>query len=214
MTTMRPSLLRLTLVAASVLMASLSVHAQFKVVEPDGRVTYSDRPPAPSAGARVTALRRDGTLAADVAQALVLPLELRQTATRFPVTLYAGADCVPCDSGRRLLRARGIPFVERSVTDDADGEELVRLSNGRTVPTLTVGAQVLRGYSETEWHSTLDLASYPRESKLPRNYTSPAATPLTARAPEPAPVVVVPVPRPEPLPAPPPPTASGPSIRF
>lgn len=218
MASMSHSLLPLTLVAAALVLTSLPGHAQYKIVEPDGRVTYTDRPPALSAGARVTAVRRDGTVAAAADEAAALPLELRQVRARFPVTLYVGVDCPPCDSGRRLLRARGVPYIERVVSDDRDGEELLRLSNGRTVPTLTVGAQVLQGYSETEWQSTLDLAAYPRESRLPRNYLPPIPTPLTARAPEPAAVAQAPEPRAEPraepLPAAPPPAASGPSIRF
>jgi len=41
----------------------------------------------------------------------------------------------------------------------------------------------LRGLLDTEWASTLDLAGYPRESKLPRNYQAPPAMPLVVRPP-------------------------------
>ena len=199
-------------VAAALLLAAAPSLAQYKVVDPDGRVTYTDRPPAAAIGARITPLRRDGTVAD--AEPAALPLELRQVAARFPVTLYASTDCAPCDSGRRLLLVRGVPYHERLVGDDADADELVRISNGRTLPTLSVGGQVLRGYSETEWHSTIDLAGYPRESRLPRTYSPPAPTPLTARAAPVAPPAAAPVPRAEPVPEPAPSAASGPSIRF
>ena len=73
-----------------------------------------------------------------------LPIELRQTVARFPVTLYTSTDCSPCESGRRLLQARGVPFVERQVTSGDDAEALNRLTGGRSVPTLTIGSQALR----------------------------------------------------------------------
>ena len=49
------------------------------------------------------------------------------------------------------------------------------------MPALTIGAQPLRGFSETDWTAYLDAASYPRESKLPRNWPQPQATPLVER---------------------------------
>lgn len=185
--------------------------AQYKVVDADGRVTYTDRPPAPTTGAKISPIRRDGTVAQSLAGPDVsLPLELRPVVGRFPVTLYTAADCAPCDNGRRLLRARGVPHVERLISEEVDTEALERLSSGRTVPTLTVGGQILRGFAETDWQSTLDLAGYPRESRLPRAYAWPAAAPLVARVtPRPAepdapgPTAVVPSPLPSPLQPPP-----------
>jgi hypothetical protein len=76
-----------------------------------------------------------------------------------------------------------------------------------------VGKQVLKGFSEADWQSTLDLATYPRESRLPRNHVQPAAAPLTAKAPPPSPVMPAPAPVTRPEPAPPP-AGPGPSIRF
>ena len=113
-----------------------------------------------------------------------LPLELRQTVARFPVTLYTSTDCSPCESGRRLLQSRGVPFVERRVLTGDDAEALDRLTGGRSVPTLTIGSQALRGYADNDWHSYLDAAGYPRESQLPRSYQPPPATPLVERQPE------------------------------
>ena len=208
--------------SAALLIAGLgtSALAQYKVVGPDGRVTYTDRPPVAASGAQVTALRRHGGAAVAGAE---LPLELRQTAARFPVALYTSAECAPCDTGRRLLQARGVPYAEYGVSDNPDLAALERLSDGRTVPTLTVGKQVLRGFSATEWQSTLDLATYPRESGLPAGYSQPSPTPLTQRKPAalgpagapdqpPAPRAAAAEQRPAPVPGPT--AASGPSIRF
>ncbi len=152
-----------------------SALGQYKVVAADGSVTYTDRPRS-EANARVTALGRGGT-PQPVEQAL--PAELRQVAQRFPVTLFTGTECVPCDNGRRLLQQRGIPFTERRVSSEDDAMALERAVGGRTVPALTIGAQPLRGLSETDWTAYLDAAGYPRVSKLPAGWQPVPAQPLT-----------------------------------
>lgn len=181
--------------SAVALLLALPALAQYKVVGPDGRVTYTDRPPA-DASARVTQI---GARAAAPAPAAgpALPAELQRLAERFPVTLFSTAACGPCDDGRNLLRQRGIPFTERTVASTDDILALERTVGGRTVPALTVGTQALRGFSAVDWGSYLDAAGYPRESRLPRGWAPPPAAPLVARAPLPA---TAPAPEPEPLP--------------
>jgi glutaredoxin len=193
---------------------ALPGHALYKVVGPDGTVTYTDRPPPASVGRPVPVGSRQDAGASDAAAALAnLPLELRQVTARYPVTLYSSNDCAPCESARRLLASRGIPYVERSVVNDDDAEALNRLTGGRSVPTLTIGTQALRGFADSDWHSYLDAAGYPRESRLPRSYQQPAATPLVERKAEVAPPPQRPAPAPEPA-APPPPPPSPTGIRF
>jgi len=178
-----PSLTALRLLPLAALFASASLYAQYKVVGPDGKVTYTDRPPASSSG-KVSELGGRGGVAAENA---ALPLELRQAVARYPVTLYASVGaCDPCDSARQLLRQRGIPYSEKSVQSPEDADALERLSGGRDAPTLSVGAQTLRGLAPEVWNSYLDAAGYPRESRLPPNFAYAPATPLVARAAPPA----------------------------
>lgn len=167
----------------AVLLAALTLGlpaaAQYKVVGPDGSVTYTDRLPSATQG-KVSPL--GGRTEPAPAAAVPLPAELRQAVGRYPVTLYttAGA-CDPCEAARVLLRQRGIPYNERQVISNEDGEALLRLSGGRDAPTLTIGAQTLRGLSSDVWHGYLDSAGYPRDSRLPPGYAYPPATPLTER---------------------------------
>ena len=88
-------------------LAALSASAQgvYRIVGPDGRVTYSDQPP-PAANARPVGTGAAASASEANAQ---LPFQLRQVVSRFPVTLYTSSDCAPCNSGRNLLNARGIP---------------------------------------------------------------------------------------------------------
>ncbi len=98
----------------------------------------------------------------------------------------------------------------------ADIEALERLSGGREAPTLTIGSQVVRGFSESIWQQYLDAAGYPAVSQLPRDYQRPPARPVTERTeiavPPAARVEAPPFRRPAERPAPPRTGTEG--IRF
>lgn len=162
------------MLAAAALMAATPAWALYKVVGPDGKVTYTDRPPADKPA---QALRTNGS----VSSTANLPFELRQVASKYPVTLYTSKDCAPCDSGRQSLRQRGIPFTEKSIATNADLQALQRLENTQQIPVLRIGAQQVKGYSEAEWQSYLDAAGYPKQSSL-TGYQWADATPLAPPA--------------------------------
>lgn len=182
--------------AAAAALAALPAQALFKVVNPDGTVTYTDRPPPqPAANSRVTNMARPGqptTAEPD----MTLPAELRQPALRHPVTLYTTTECSPCEAGRQLLVARGVPYTERRVGNEEDAQAFERLFGTRTLPLLTVGAQPLKGLSDVEWTAYLDAAGYPKQARLPRGWQARSA-PMVERAAAPAPTARV-----EPIPAP------------
>lgn len=169
-------------------LAGASVHAQgvYRIVGPDGKVTFSDRAP-PGGNAQPAISAGAGAAAAPAPGNAALPLEVRQVANRFPVKLYTGNDCAPCTSARNYLTARGIPFVENTVSTGEDIEALQRLSGSASLPFGSIGEQKLVGYSEGEWAQYLDAAGYPKQSRLPRNYQQPIPTPLVALKPAVAP---------------------------
>jgi glutaredoxin len=170
---------RKTLITLALAGMVLPAAALYKVVGPDGRITYTDRPPSDSA-ARVTTLNREGVNEVPAAQD-ALPQELRVAATRFPVALYSAADCAPCDAARQLLVQRGVPFTEKLIVSEDDAAAMERVLGARTVPGLTIGSQALRGLSPADWTAYLDAAGYPRDSKLPSNWQAPAPAPLAVR---------------------------------
>lgn len=170
------NLIKLATVCTLALLASSLLQAQtvYRVVGPDGKVTFSDKPPASTSNVTATT---SGGRALGVGGP-PLPFELRQVVSRFPVTLYTGSNCVPCGTGRALLTSRGVPFTEKTVTTNEDSEALARISGERSLPFLTIGGQQLKGYSDTEWTQFLNAAGYPVSSALPANFRNPAATPL------------------------------------
>ena len=193
---MKMPLPRCSFVAAAALLALTAgpAHALFKVVGPDGKVTYTDRPP-PAAQGRATTVSTDGSSASADAS---LPLALRTVAARFPVTLFTSNDCGdPCVQGRGLLAKRGVPYVERVAENADDRDAWATLVGGIESPTLRVGAESVRGFVPGAWDQLLSTAGYPLQSLLPPNYRQPPATPLTARkqAPPP-PVATTPAPAP------------------
>ena len=156
--------------------AQLQAQTIYRIVGPDGKVTFSDK--APLDATKATATNASGKPVASSDSGL--PYELRQLVGRYPVTLYTGATCAPCNSGRLLLQSRGIPFTENTVTTAEDTEALKRISGDNSLPFLTIGGQKLKGFSETEWVQFLNAANYPTTSLLPANYRNPPPKPLVA----------------------------------
>jgi glutaredoxin len=169
------------------LCAGLQAQTIYRIVGPDGKVTFTDKPPSSPEQGTVASL---GVGAAATATNASLPFELRNVASKFPVTFYSTADCQPCGAGRGLLTARGIPFTEKTVSSPEDIAALQRLSGQTALPFLTIGGQKISGFSSEEWSQTLDAAGYPAVSQLPPSYRQAMPTPLVGlQRPTPTPEV-------------------------
>jgi glutaredoxin len=179
---MRVSSLFAAVFAAALGGAVGSADAQqtYRVVGPDGRVTFTDRPPADT-NAKVSNARVPASAAAD--DTAGLPASLRPVVSRFPVTIYTSERCDPCAALRAQLRTRGVPFTERTVATQADIDALRRLAGTDSLPYVTIGQQRQPGYSPEELADLLDTAGYPKQSVLPTAYRNPAPRPLVAVAP-------------------------------
>ena len=164
-------------VACAGLWGAMANAQVYRIVGPDGKVTFSDRPPVDARATPAQAVpitRSAGTGTAN------LPAEVRAAAQRFPVTIYTGVDCSPCISARSFLASRGVPYTERTVTTQEDMQALQRLSGNPALPFATIGGQHIRGFSDAEWSQYLDAAGYPKTSQLPPSYRNPDPSPLVA----------------------------------
>ena len=183
----------------------------FRIVGPDGKVTFSDKPPAET-NAKVTSAA--GASGGGVASSS-LPFELRQVVQKYPVTLYTGENCSPCQSARSMLITRGVPFSEKTVMTADDSQALQRLSGENSLPFATIGGQQLKGFSDAEWTQFLNAAGYPAASTLPSTYRQSAATPLVTVAAAPATTApAAPARAAAPTPQPTPAAANPSGIRF
>jgi glutaredoxin len=160
--------------AAMLLAGATQAQTIYRLVGADGRVTFSDKLPVATDNATVLGAGGKSLAATTVA----LPVELRQVASKYPVTLYTSSNCAPCNTGRDLLGNRGIPYAERTISTADDSDALQRISGSSSLPFLTIGSQQIKGFSDTEWTQFLDAAGYPKTSVLPASYRAPPATPL------------------------------------
>ncbi|MFZ2314944.1 MAG: glutaredoxin 3 [Gammaproteobacteria bacterium] len=75
------------------------------------------------------------------------------------VVMYSKDDCSYCRMAKTLLDARKISFEEIRVDlDDTKRDEMMRLSNRRTVPQIFINDQSIGGYD--------DLAALAKSGKL------------------------------------------------
>lgn len=168
-----------TLLALLAMTLASPAWALYKVVGPDGRVTYTDRAPS---DAPAQSIKANGSVASTEG----LPYELQRVVSRYPVTLYTGTNCNPCDAARQLLKGRGIPFVEKTVSTADDIKALSRTEGSDQLPIGRVGQKQLLGFNQAEWTSYVDAAGYPAKSALPLNYRWPIAAPLSVPEVKPA----------------------------
>jgi glutaredoxin len=178
----------------------VSAFAQYKVIGPDGKITYTDQPPT-DGKAKVQPFKAGTASSGDD---VALPYATAQAARNFPVTLYTQDGCGPCDSGRTLLRARGVPFEEKTVSSNSDLAAFKAINKDGQLPVLSVGREQIAGYEASRWNSALSTAGYPANTLLPSGYAakksgltqeasaaadSPTAAPTrpASRAPRPTP---------------------------
>jgi len=161
------------LAAALAAVFCLPAAAQYRWVDANGKVNYGDSPPRDARDIRAL-----GRAAAPAAGDANLPFELRRAVERAPVVLYTAPECQPCAPAAALLRERGVPYAERSVTTNDDLQEFRRLTGAARLPHVTVGTLSQNGFNPEIWNSLLDAAGYPKGSMLPRSYQWAAPQPL------------------------------------
>lgn len=83
--------------------------------------------------------------------------ERRRARAQVPIVLYGTTWCGVCTQARAYLRSQGIPFTDHDIeADPAARATHASLNPTNTVPTLTVGGQVLRGFSPMSFEQVLD----------------------------------------------------------
>jgi hypothetical protein len=155
--------MRLTIaIALLALAAAAAAQTTYRWIDKEGKVHYTDRPPAPKE-ARQVEQKRSAMLDADQTASYAL----RKAMADYPVTLYTQPTCGDvCKSGREHLSRRGVPFSEKSIAGE-DDVKAVRALVGEgelVVPILQVGSKSAKGYLGSDWDSLLDAAGYPKSA--------------------------------------------------
>lgn len=171
----------MALLCASILATPSVAQAKlYKVVGPDGKVTYTDKPPAKKAKGKVKNM--DGRSSTNIKK---LPAALRKPASQYPVVLYTSTDreCQGCDTARNLLRKRGIPHTEKLVNTPQDWNAFRKKTNNHALPLLKIGSKQIAGFKASQWNEYLTAAEYPKTSVLKKNHKFAKAKPLTTPKP-------------------------------
>jgi glutaredoxin len=158
-----------------VLCAAVASAQVYRWKDAQGITHFSDTPPATS----VPATKIDIQTAPSSTPAL--PFALAQAVKEHPITLYTTTQCAACDQGRALLQSRGIPYLEKTVSNAADHAALRQAGGASQLPLLLVGRSKFIGYEQATWDAALTAARYPLQSMLPPDYRQgapSAAAPL------------------------------------
>lgn len=160
---------RIALLLACLVIMPVSAGELFRWVDKAGKMNYGDIPPADATDVERLNISSESTLNDD------LPYETRRAQENFPVTLYVGNGCGElCDQARGLLNKRGIPFSEKLLHTKEDIEAFKQLSGiDSGIPILAVGKDYLKGYSESQWNSELDIAGYPKTASYRQRLAPP-----------------------------------------
>jgi len=156
-----------------VIIAAPAAHAAvYKWLDEAGVMHFSDKPPPTHIKKFETGRPRSGQTLDATAE---LPYALKEPVKNFPVVLFASACGAPCDQARQFLKKRGVPYTEKDATDPKIQTEMAKLLGGDTlsVPLLTIGRTLQRGYEENAWNGALDSAGYPKNNVLPPKVAAP-----------------------------------------
>jgi glutaredoxin len=166
------------------LLAAGVAHAQYRWIDKDGSVKYTDAPPP----AWAKDVRKSAAPAANPEPAAPpLPFELAEIQKNFPVTLYTAPLCKEaCTVARSVLNKRGIPFTEISVYTQETVDKIKELTNSDQVPVLVVGRSVVSGYDSVKFDALLDSGGYPAAGVFPARSQAAPPMPEGFEAPPPA----------------------------
>jgi hypothetical protein len=159
--------------------------AQYKVIGPDGKVTYTDRPPT-SSQAQVQMMSPNGAVGSAVPN-------WRPCLPPAPAGQPLSGDALRGQELRALrCRPRPAGAARHPFCREAGGHEcrsggLCEVQRWPHPALLTVGSQQIKSGSLSDWNSYLDAAGYPKTSALPASYRRPMPTPLAGNALPPAP---------------------------
>jgi len=144
-------------------LATLTAQAQatYRWVGTDGKVYYSDQPPAPAEMKEVQKKK----LGANVVETSSPSYQAQVATKKSPLTLYTSANCVDnCKIARAFLKRRGAAYVEKEIKTQTDADDFRKATGIEelSVPVLQAGNKSEKGYEENAWGGLLDAAGYPR----------------------------------------------------
>jgi glutaredoxin len=154
--------LRNALFCAGLAAFSAQAGTVFKVVGPDGKVSYVDRPPQNKA-AKVTAMSFAAydtvTPVPRAAASLPTPSAPAQAPADSSqrLVMYSTQNCGYCRKAKQYLGGKGIAYEELDVDQNAAALQEFRRLGGKGVPLFVYKGRTMSGYSESGLEGLLRL---------------------------------------------------------
>jgi len=131
----------------------------YRVVGPDGRVTYTDQAPQ----GKGTSVKEVSIPSYPQPQRWQAPPSSNEseasTSPSSELVMYASQSCGYCKQARSYMKAKGIAYREVDVgKDKAGAAEFARLG-GKGVPLFSLGRQTLAGFSADSFDAFLRSSS-------------------------------------------------------
>ena len=141
------------------LLAAMAASAEiYRWTDSDGRIHYSDKPPADRKVQQVKIRVQSISGPAVVTQAGAAPAT--SAAARQPVKIYTTTWCGYCKKAKAHLAARGVPYREIDVEASDSGRREFSELRGRGVPVILVGSQRMDGFDAAGLDGMLAGAGY------------------------------------------------------
>ena len=126
----------------------------YKWTDEQGRMHYSDKPPARGPASEVQV--KINTYTSPRITASPFTGKNRTTTSSNQVILYSTSWCGYCKKARNYFQANNIPFTEYDVETSEKGKRDYQAMNGNGVPIILVGAKRLNGFSPTSFERLYD----------------------------------------------------------
>ncbi len=125
----------------------------YKSIKPDGRIVYSDRPPAEGRIEKTITFENlpSSTLPKETSSYVEQLKKLRASApvvaSRESVVLYSATWCGYCTKAKSYLAGKGVSYQEIDIDTSEGKSAFAQAGGGKGIPLLLVGSQRVQGFS-------------------------------------------------------------------
>jgi glutaredoxin len=134
----------------------------YKVVGSDGKITYTDKPPANGPAGTVKQLTITSHTGSTEQGALAQQPDWRSILQRKPeaagnvnIVMFSTDWCGYCKQARQYMRSQNIAFTDLDVEKNDSARKQYASLGGRGVPFFVIGKRTLSGFSQDSFDATL-----------------------------------------------------------
>ena len=154
-------------IAASLWLSATVAHSEslYKVVGTDGKITYTDRPPAEGKSTTLQFVDAPTTplpesvlkYQAELRKSMQGRLSAAKKIDSSDTTLFMATWCGYCTRAKAYLNANGIRYQEIDIDTPAGARAFVEAGGSGGVPLLVIAGQRARGFSEASYDKLFAL---------------------------------------------------------